>query len=86
MENSKIVIPPEIEDMMKQVSEYVADNDWIVIKTELVRHLPAAMKTNFSRRDAKTKKQRTNDFERAVARRWEELTGVTVVFKHDETK
>lgn len=55
-------------------------DDWIVIKKELLKALPAEDRTQFSTRDPVTKKQRTNDFERLVAERWSELSGRPVVF------
>ena len=54
-------------------------DDWIVIKKELLKALSSNDRTLFSTRDPITKKQVTNDFERAVMERWSEMTGRSVV-------
>lgn len=68
-------------DALVQVHAYASHvDDWIVIKKELLKWMPAEDRVQFSTRDPLTKKQRTNDFERNVAERWSELTGRPVIF------
>jgi len=59
-------------------------DDWIVIKKELLRTLHPTDRKLFSTRDPITKRQRTNDFERNLAKIWEDMTHRPVVFKDDE--
>lgn len=59
-------------------------DDWIIVKKELLKNLPAGIRHVFSTRDPLTKKQRTNDFERELAKRWSVLTGRAVVFMSDD--
>lgn len=74
-----------IEDAVQAVFKYASDVDsWIVIKKELLKQLSHDDRTAFSTRHPITKKQRTNDFERAIAQRWEELSGRKVLFSSDE--
>jgi len=59
-------------------------DDWLTIKNEMLLYLPSGIRHMFSTRDPITKKQRTNDFERALAKRWSVLTGRAVVFMSDD--
>lgn len=70
-----------VEQALAFVFSYAAHvDDWITVKKELLKALPPDDRRLFSTRDPITKKQRTNDFERAVAARWSEMTGRPVVF------
>ena len=74
-----------VEDAVQAVFKYAGDVDsWIVIKKELLKHLSHDDRTAFSTRHPITKKQQTNDFERAIAERWSELSGRKVLFSHNE--
>lgn len=76
---------PRIDAALAFVHGYASHvDDWIVIKKELLKSLPPALRTLFSTRDPITKRQRTNDFEREVARHWSEISGRPVLFKQDE--
>lgn len=73
--------PDPIAGALAFVHSYAGHIDnWLVIKKELLKALPPAERTRFSTRDPVTKQQRTNDFERAVAAQWSEMTGRPVVF------
>jgi 8-oxo-dGTP pyrophosphatase MutT (NUDIX family) len=75
-----------ITDALQFVASYAADaRDWITIKKELLKTLPSDDRKMFSTRDPITKKQRTNEYERDLARQWTELTGKSLLFKDDES-
>lgn len=70
-------IPKRILEVVELVSSYAGDtNDWVRIKREIMNQLPWKLRTNFSRRDQKTKKQWLNDFDRAIISKYKELTGI----------
>lgn len=56
-------------------------DDWLTIKKELLKALNSDDRTAFSTRDPITKKQRTNEFERALATHWSIMSGRPVLFK-----
>ena len=69
-----------INSAMERVHRYApALDEWITVKKELLKNLPSEHRTMFSTRDPITKKQRTNDFERLLIKRWSSLTGREVV-------
>lgn len=74
--DDKTVITTALETVFK----YAADRDeWLTVKKELLKTLPSEFRTLFSTRDPITKKQRMNDFERVLCRRWETMTGRQIV-------
>lgn len=74
-----------IEDAIQAVFKYAGHIDsWIVIKKEILKQLSHDDRTAFSTRHPITKKQQTNDFERTIAQRWEELSGRKILFSSDE--
>jgi hypothetical protein len=76
-----------LDSALAEVHEYMGlEDNWLTIKKELLRYLPPGIRHAFSTRDPITKKQRTNDFERELAKRWSVLTGRAVVFMTDEEK
>ena len=50
-------------------------DDWLSMKKYLLRSLPVDVRSCFSTRDPKTKRQRLNDFEVEIIRKYEILTG-----------
>jgi hypothetical protein len=75
------MISPKIKDAVDFVFTYASHiDDWLVVKKELLKILPSGERTQFSLRHPITKKQRTNDLEREIAKYWSELTGREVLF------
>lgn len=73
-----------VGEVIRKVASYASNiDDFITIKLELIKSLPFDLRLLFSTRDKKTWKQRTNDFEREVAKVWEELTGKRVYFRDE---
>jgi len=67
-------------DALNFVYSYASHvDDWLTIKKELLKALPSDERTAFSTRDPITKKQRTNDFELQLVKRWSDLTGHEVI-------
>lgn len=72
---------PNVLGALVFVHSYAGHIDsWLVIKKELLKTLSPGDRRQFSTRDPVTKQQRTNDFERALAAKWSEMTGRPVVF------
>ncbi len=68
---------PKILEAIHFVHSYAPDiTEWKVLKKELLRTLPSDRRKLFSTRDAKTKKQNFNDFEKDVALQWKKITGI----------
>jgi hypothetical protein len=75
----------KILEALHEVYSYAGHiDDWIVIKKEMLKCLPVEERKAFSTRDPITKRQRTNEFERVIAQKWQELTQRNVIFKDDE--
>lgn len=69
-------IPESIVDALEEVMSYVGETtDWMVVKKQVLLTLPPKLRTNFSTRDPRTKKQSFNDFELLVVDWWEKRTG-----------
>ena len=73
-----------IIEALKTVHSFVDVDDWIVIKKELLKTLPAGLRRAFSTRDPITKRQHLNDFERRLMERWSEMTGRPCIFNEDD--
>ena len=50
-------------------------DDWVSMKKYLLRSIPSRMRSNFSTRDPKTKKQNMNEFEYDLVERYQAMTG-----------
>ena len=75
-------IDPKIIEMLEFVFSYAGHiDDFLIIKKELLSILNSDMRRLFSTRHPLTKKQQTNDFERELAKRWEQMSGRTILFK-----
>ena len=69
-------IPEPIIEALEEIMTFVGEtNDWMVIKKLVLRSIPPALRTNFSTRHPKTKKQSLNEFEMIVIDWWEARTG-----------
>lgn len=74
-----------LSDAIRHVASYAGDSDdFIEIKLELMKNVREDIRLLFSTRSRETYKQQTNDFEREIAKVWEELTGKKVFFRDDE--
>ena len=73
-------------EALQEVFVYASHVDeWLVIKKEMLKILPAPERKHFSTRHPITKRQMTNDFERELAKKWQEMTQRPVIFSDDET-
>lgn len=74
-------IPDNLKILIDDVIAYVGSetNDWMRIKTELIKSLPWEERTRFSRRHHSTKKQTPNGFDELVMAYWTLRTGVQPV-------
>jgi hypothetical protein len=73
-------IPEKIVDALEDTMTYVGETTvWVVVKKEVMKKLPPALRTNFSTRDPKTKKQSFNDFELTIVEWWFARTGRRLV-------
>lgn len=57
------------------------DDDWVDIKIEIMNSLRPEIRRLFSRRDQATREQLPNDFDRAVMRLYESVSGVPPVVR-----
>lgn len=76
------IIDERIIKAMEFIASYAKDvDDWVVIKIQILRSVPSHLRTSFSTRDQKTKKQWLNDFDKLVIEKWKEMTGVELKIK-----
>jgi hypothetical protein len=69
-------IPEPILEALEEIASYVGETtDWMVVKKQVLLAIAPALRTNFSTRDPKTKKQSFNEFEVRVCDWWENKTG-----------
>jgi hypothetical protein len=77
--NDSLQIPEQLEQVLAELSTYAGDlEDWMDVKKLLIGRLHPNIRSQFSRRDPKTKIPNFNKFEDGVVKRWEELTGVAL--------
>ena len=70
-------IPERVQQQIREVASYVGDcDDWVTVKKEIMRGIPSALRSKFSRRHPITKEQQPNDFDRQVINYYREITGV----------
>jgi len=66
-----------LDEAISIVSSYVGlTNNWMIIKKELLKTLSPQDRMYFSTRDPVTKKQTMNTFEKIVAEKWRDKTGI----------
>ena len=61
-------------------------SDWSTLKKELLKFFTPQERKCFSTRDPLTKRQRMNDFEILIAKKWHELTGSDVIIRDCNAK
>jgi len=70
-------IPKRILEELTIISQLAGkEEDWMVIKRLLLLSLPSSMRTLFSTRDPKTKRQALNDFEKNLIEVYSNMTGI----------
>mgnify|MGYP001598673632 FL=1 len=80
------MIPEKILQAIKEVAAYAdSTDDWVRVKIEIMNRVPWQLRTNFSRRDQKTKEQWLNDFDKEVIEEWKKITGVELKIKEKES-
>ena len=74
-------LPTHLEDAVTYLFQINSREDsWLFIKNQLLRLLPPAQRSEFSRIDPHTRKGQINELEWRIISRWEHLTGRPVVF------
>ena len=77
-------VPQRILEELATIAAYsVKDDDWMLIKKQLLLSLPPALRKNFSTRHPKTKKQSINEFEVSVIDIYEGMTGIRLRLKNE---
>lgn len=77
---TQTAIPESIIAALEEVMTFVGNtSDWLVVKKQVLKMLPPATRSFFSRRHDKTKKQVPNDMEYAIIEWWHLKTGVRLV-------
>ena len=75
------------EQINNAISYDLFFDDWLSMKKYLLRSLPADVRSHFSTRDPKTKKQNLNEFEIEIIKRYKKLTGKEIgVQPHESIK
>tara|TARA_R110000787_G_scaffold123404_1_gene234404 strand:- start:326 stop:559 length:234 start_codon:yes stop_codon:yes gene_type:complete len=75
-------IPDRIMEEMKDlIPGLEGTDDWMILKKLLLRSIPSNLRTLFSTRHPKTKKQSLNDFELRLIDEYKSMTGVLLVLK-----
>ena len=75
------------EQINNAISYGLFFDDWLSMKKYLLRSLPTDIRSHFSTRDPKTKKQNINEFEVEIIKRYEKMTGKEMgVPPHEPTK
>ena len=79
MNNERERLDESIEEALHFVYSYASDvRDWLSLKKELLKALPAGKRKLFSTRDGITKKQTPNSFEHMLISHWEKITGISL--------
>ena len=66
------------------ISSYgMKDDDWMIVKKQLLLSLPSSLRKNFSTRHPKTKKQSVNEFEASLIDIYEGMTGIRLRLKNE---
>ena len=77
-------IPKRVLDELSLIARIAGpDDDWMLIKKQLLLSLPSPLRTLFSTRDPKTKAQSLNDFERCIIDEYDSLTGVRLRLRNE---
>ena len=72
----------------ERIVEQLANDcdDWVTVKKEVMRGIPSSLRKNFSTRDAKTKEQWLNDFEKELINYYMNITGTRLVVRTREER
>ena len=74
--DKKVGLLERIEkEMSIAIQHGLGFDDWVSMKKYLLRSIPSQMRSSFSTRDPKTKKQNMNEFEYNLVDRYQALTG-----------
>jgi hypothetical protein len=77
-------MPQRILKELATIAVYnTKDNDWMLVKKQLLLSLPPMLRKNFSTRHPTTKKQRINEFEASVIDIYEGMTGIRLRLKDE---
>lgn len=75
-------IPETVQEAVRLVAVCMGGwDDWVDIKIQVMNSVNPDQRRLFSRRDQKTREQVPNDFDRAVMRLYEDVSGVTPVVR-----
>lgn len=70
-------IPKRVIEELEMISQLAGqEQDWMVVKRLLLLSLPSRMRTLFSTRDPKTKRQTLNSFEKELIELYNDMTGI----------
>jgi hypothetical protein len=70
-------IPSQILEQLKITYQIMGDSDdWMQFKKLILNSIRSELRSKFSRRDAKTKKQSLNEFEKHLIIEYYNLTGI----------
>ena len=73
-------IPERIINALEETMTYVGmTTEWVVVKKEVLKKIPSNLRTRFSTRHPKTKKQSFNEFELVIVAWWLQHTGRKLV-------
>lgn len=74
------------KDRIIYVSSFVQNttDDWVRVKTEIVKLFPPKERKLFTRRHYSTKKHSINDFEKEVIKFWKSQTGIELVLAEED--
>jgi hypothetical protein len=75
------ILSQSLKERIRYVASYVesSTDDWIRVKTEIVKLFPPKERKLFSRRHYSTKKHTINDFEELVIAFWKNEVGVDLI-------
>ena len=80
------MIPARILEELKMIAKYHMSDDWVSVKKQLLLSLPWQLRTKFSTRDPKTKKQSINAFEYLLIEEYKVITGIELRIKNDKNE
>lgn len=75
-------VDAQVAKAISYVAQYMGDSDdWVDIKIEIMNNLRPEMRRLFSRRDQQTREQVPSEFDRAVMREYERVSGIALVVR-----
>ena len=77
----------KIDEAVKFIHSYAPHiTEWVTLKKELLKLLPADKRKLFSTRDPITKKINFNEFEQTIIEQWKVIAGKELYLSRYETK